>query len=222
VRVSGTRADRIDDGGTAAGQSARSYSRRDMLHDRRFYLLLPAVTGPAFVGTGVFFHQVALVEFKGWSLAWFAAAFAVYAGASVLATLAGGAIVDRIGARRMMHVYLVPLLFACVVLGASAHPMAAPAYMLLAGTTTGLSAAVVSTMWVELYGLAHLGAIRAMSSAIMVLSTALAPATMGLLIDHGVTLDAILWGCAVWLAAAVALAAVSMRLPPPAVGQTTD
>jgi hypothetical protein len=42
-----------------------------MLRDRRFYLIVPALIGPSFIVTGLFFHQVHLTEAKGWELSWF-------------------------------------------------------------------------------------------------------------------------------------------------------
>ena len=50
--------------------------------------------------------------------------------------------------------------------------------------------ALRGALWAELYGVAHLGAIRALTVSLMVLSTALAPGLMGWLIDGGVSLDA--------------------------------
>jgi hypothetical protein len=58
--------------GTSPGSADDgSYSRRAMLRDRRFYLIVPALIGPSFIVTGLFFHQVHLTEAKGWELSWF-------------------------------------------------------------------------------------------------------------------------------------------------------
>lgn len=43
-------------------------------------------------------------------------------------------------------------------------------------------------MWAELYGTRHLGAIRSLVTAGMVLATSLAPGLMGLLLDAGIRL----------------------------------
>jgi sugar phosphate permease len=43
--------------GTTAGQAAAgSYTRAAMLRDGRFYLIVPALLGPSFIVTGLFFH----------------------------------------------------------------------------------------------------------------------------------------------------------------------
>ena len=67
--------------------------------------------------------------------------------------------------------------------------LVAPAFMLLMGASAGAATVVVGVLWAELYGTDHLGAIRSMVVALLVLSTAMAPGLMGLLIDAGFSLD---------------------------------
>ena len=105
----------------------------------------------------------------------------------------------------------VPL--ALLVLAAFDHPAVALLYMIAAGVTAGASFTIVSAMWPESYGVAHLGAIRALVSAFMVFSTALSPVSMGWLIDLGVTIEAIAVMCLGYVVAATALAAVANRPP---------
>ena len=78
--------------------------------------------------------------------------------------------------------------------------------MALAGLSTGFFNTVTSAFWAEVYGRKHLGAIRALAMAIMVLGTALAPAVMGNLLDLKVTMDSIVLGCAAYVIASALLA----------------
>ena len=57
------------------------------------------------------------------------------------------------------------------------------------GASTGAATIVVSTLWVELYGIDYLGSIRSMCFAMVVLSTSISPAMMGLLLDMGIKLE---------------------------------
>jgi hypothetical protein len=41
------------------------WTRRQVLRDLRFYLILPALMGAPLIVTAVFFHQVPLAEAKG-------------------------------------------------------------------------------------------------------------------------------------------------------------
>jgi MFS family permease len=88
----------VASGATAGQAEARSYTRAAMLRDGRFYLLMPALIGPSFIVTGLFFHQVHLTEAKGWELSWFATCFAAYAAASTAALMLAGTLIDRLGA----------------------------------------------------------------------------------------------------------------------------
>ena len=189
----------------------RQWTRGEVLRDPRFYLLLPGVMAPGFIVTGLFFHQVHLVDTKGWSLTWFAGCFAVFAVAQLPAGLLAGPLVDRLGATRLLPVYLLPLAASLVVLATGSHMLVAAAFMALAGVTSGLGGTVVGSMWAEVYGVRHLGAIRAMATAIMVFSTAGSPVSMGWLIDAGVTMETIAWLCCAYTLVGAALAWVAMR-----------
>ncbi len=65
---------------------------------------------------------------------------------------------------------------------------AAALFMPLMGCTSGGASIILGALWPELYGTAHLGSIRALVMALMVLSTAVAPGIMGALLDLGVGL----------------------------------
>ena len=54
---------------------------------------------------------------------------------------------------------------------------------------------VVGALWAELYGVRNLGAIRSLVWAMMVVASALAPFSLGLMIDAGVGMTAIIAGC---------------------------
>lgn len=181
-------------------------SRRHLVRDVRFYLLVPSLLAPAFTITGVFFHQTDLVAEKGWPGPWFATLFIVFAAAQTTGMLGVGPLIDRLRARRLVPLYLVPLGVACVLINLSDHRLVAIPFMAGAGITMGSSTAIVTSMWVETWGARHLGANRALASSIGVLGAALAPAIFGGLIELGVSLDAILLGCAAFAGAAALLA----------------
>jgi MFS family permease len=205
-------------GGTVSGAStgasngaARQWTHRDMLRDRRFYLLLPAVLAPAFIMTGLMFHQVHLVDSKGWSLAMFATGFVVYAGSTMVSALGIGAFIDRSSATRMMHFHLTPMVAGLVVLASFDQPATMFVYMLLAGFSSGANFTVIGAVWAELYGVAHLGAIRAFTSALMVFATALAPLVMGRMIDAGVSMEVIALLSAAYAVVGMGLVAFAFR-----------
>jgi MFS family permease len=150
---------------------------------------------PSYVYTGLFFHQVHLVTVKGWSLAWFASGFLVFSAASVLTALVCGSLIDRFGARRLAAWYMLPMSLSLVLLLAFEHAAVVPFFMITAGITSGAAMTVVGALWAELYGVRNLGAIRSLVWAMMVVASALAPFSLGLMIDAGVGMTAIIAGC---------------------------
>lgn len=200
-----------EEAANGGGATIRQWTREEVLHDPRFYLIMPAVMIPALVLTGLFFHQVYLAEVKGWSLTWLATCFVGFAGAKVAASLVAGPLIDRLGAARVLPWVMPPLVLGLLVLAAFDHPATAFVYMTLAGITVGSGMAAVGALWAEIYGVRHVGSIRALISALMVVATGLAPAAMGAMIDAGVSMSAIAYGSATLTLGAAVLAAIVVR-----------
>ncbi len=184
------------------------------LREGRFWLRMPALLAPSFISTGLIFHQVHIAATKGWPMSLMAGSFSFYALGSVASVMLIGGLVDRMSARRLVPFFLTPLVCACLALAASDAPYMAPVFFALLGVGAGATTSILGTLWAELYGVAHLGAIRAFAQAAMVFSTGLAPAVLGLLIDAGVGAGAIALGCAAYCFGASTLAfAARQRVP---------
>jgi MFS family permease len=196
---------------TASASGVRHWSRAEMLRDPRFYAIQTALLAPSFLLTGLFFHQVHLAEAKGWSLPWLATSFTGYAAASVVSMLGSGLVVDRIGAQRTMTFMPLPLAVAMALVAFFDHAATAPLLMAAAGLCVGLTFNAGAALWPELYGVRHLGAIRALVTALMVAGSAASPAAFGWLIDGGVTLSQIAIGGLAWSLGAVGLLIVALR-----------
>ncbi len=190
---------------------ARRWTRSDVLHDPRFYLVLPAVLAPSFIITGMFFHQVHLAGSKGWSLALLATAFIGFSVSHSLTGIATGPAIDRFGATRLMPYVLLPLGGGLLLLSLSNHPAIAFGYMIVAGISAGVASTAVAAMWAEVYGLTHLGAIRALTTSLGVLSSALSPVLFGWMIDRGISMDRLALMNLVYVLLASALAPLAFR-----------
>lgn len=200
---------------TEAREAGHRWSRRHVLRDPRFYVLLPTYLAPAFVTTGFFFHQVHLVESKSWEMSWFAAMFVVFAVGQIAASLVAGVLVDRYSAVRLLRFELLTNLIALGIIAAFSAPWAAAPFMLFIGMTSGICGVTHSAMWAEIYGVHHLGAIKALGTALMVVSSALSPPFMGWAIDAGVSMEMIAVSCGIYCAIASLLAAfVFPRMKP--------
>ncbi|MGI9374329.1 MAG: MFS transporter [Hyphomicrobiales bacterium] len=167
----------------------RDWTRKEVLRDFVFYATLPGLLTPTFMITGILFHQVHLVETKGWELAVFTTSYPIFAGCAVVIGLWAGSIVDRWSACAFLPVFLLPLAAGALLLAYVDALWAAYGFMLLMGVTVGISPVMHGGLWAELYGTRHLGAIRALDTSLMVFTSALAPVTMGWLIDIGVELE---------------------------------
>lgn len=194
----------------------KSWTRREVLRDVLFYALMPGLLAPSFITTGVFFHQVHLVEIKGWSLGLFAGGYPLFAACAVVTGLWAGSAIDKWNAARLLPAYLLPLAGGLLILAFFDGGWAAFGFMFLSGLTVGVSATIAGALWAETYGIAHLGSIRALATSMMVLSTAASPGFMGWLIDTGIGLETQFVWMAVYIvvvsASSIALArALQMR-----------
>jgi MFS family permease len=196
---------------TAAAPAA-GWSRSQVLRDGRFYALLPTLAATPFIVTGVLFHQVHLAQAKGWTLPELAACYPLYALAATGAALGCGWLIDRIGAIRLLPVFLLPLALGLALAGSDIGGGAdgtalaiAAAFMALVGATAGSATVLFGALWAEVYGTRHLGAIRGLVVAYMVFATALAPGALGWLLDQGTEPQQLL----LWLAGCALLCAVA-------------
>lgn len=201
------------DGPGGPVRHGRDWTRAEVLRDPAFWLLLAGVLTAPFIGTTIFFHQVYLVELRGWEMTTFAASFALMPVMTITFSLISGALIDRFSAIAMLPGFLLPLALACFALAVFPQAWAPFVFMGLMGISYGFSSTLFGALWPELYGLAHLGAIRSIVVAIMVFSTAAGPGLTGTLIDIGVSYPAQIMVMGLYcLAAAVVMWRLSLHL----------
>ena len=191
--------------------AAPSWSRAEVLRHGAFYLLLPAVLGPSFIGTALFFHHLELAAVKGWSAAWITGNYWVYALGTVLASLAAGPLIDRITAVRVLPGFLAPMALGLLVIWGFERAVWALPYLFLLGLTSGIVFTAVTALWAEIYGVRHLGAIRSLVVSLSVLSSALGPLVMGVLMDAGVSVETICGLFALYCVGATGLQMLGLR-----------
>ena len=190
--------------------------RRAVLRDKRFYLVLPLYIASPFLLTGMFFHQVQLADARGWDLAVLAAAFSLYAGLKIVTSLLTGPMVDRYSARRILPTMAIPLLLGLWlillpdnIVGVVMTPFV---YMGLLGVHLGMAGPVSGGgLWPELFGTKNLGAIRSMTSPIMVASTAASPILFGVLLDANISFGQLAGISMVYVVGAAMLAFLGLR-----------
>jgi len=174
--------------GTAQAEleKGRQWTRREAVRDPWFWLTCCGVLAPGFIGTSVWFHHKHLLEIKQWDASILVTGFALMSIVSVCMSLATGQMIDRFNAYRLLPLILIPLSAGCLLLSVANHAYLLLVFMFLTGMCYGMYSAVFGAVWSEVYGIRHLGAIRSVVFAGMVLSSAVGPGLTGWLIDNGV------------------------------------
>lgn len=158
--------------------------RRDLLRNPAFLATLPVALVFPFVVTAVFLHQGSISALRGWSPRQVAIAYLCFAGSQAVATWLAGRLVDHSGAVQMFRFYLLPLA-AGVLIGAFAPPQLAVWGLYLGlGLGSGCQSVMSGALWAELFGVQHLGLVRGVFTALMVLSTAASPPLLGLALQN--------------------------------------
>jgi MFS family permease len=192
---------------------ARDWTRAEVVRDPMFYLLMLGVMAPGFIVTTIFFHQVYLVELRGWSLGVFATSFAVSALVNSVFTLVAGQLIDRFSGLALLPFVLVPLGVACLILGLLEAQWTPFLFMAFLGFSNGLSTTLFGALWPEVYGLKHLGAIRALIFSAIVFASAAGPGITGYLIDRGTSYPGMLAAMGIYcFGISIALWRISRRL----------
>ncbi|MFB3059448.1 MAG: MFS transporter [Gammaproteobacteria bacterium] len=168
-----------------------SYTRSKMLSEPLFYLMLPAMIAPSMIGTAMFFFPAEIARAKGWSSLWVTGNYWVYSTATVLTIILSGVLIDRFSARKVVPYFLLPLAAGLAALTISDDRFMIWPYMFLTGISSGVYFTGLSALWAELYGPRYLGAIKSLTNAVMVFSSALGPALVGDLLTRGMELEQI-------------------------------
>ena len=190
----------------------KDWSIIEVLQDIRFFAVLGVILAPAFLLTGVFFHQAHLADEKNWTMVWLATSFSAFAASSVFTMLVSGLLIDKFGATKTLLVMPIPLAVAMVIMAYSNHLIAAPFLMLSCGVCVGMVFTSGAAIWPELYGEKNLGSIRALVTALIIGASAISPAIFGFLIDEGTLMSQLALGGLGWcLISAVFLLCVLMR-----------
>ncbi|MDH3632244.1 MAG: MFS transporter [Gammaproteobacteria bacterium] len=177
----------------------RQWTRAEVIRDRYFYLFAPGLMSQPLMFTGFIFHQVHLVESKGWPLIGWAALFSIYAMVSVGTKLVTGFLIDRYGAIRMIPLVALPMGVGLIVLAYSSSLFGGGVFLVLTGITVGFQSTATAPFWSEMYGNQHLGSIKSLGAAAMVFCTALSPIVIGWQIDIGTGMDTLAIAAAIYI-----------------------
>lgn len=174
---------------SSLGMKKRHWTRQEALKHPLFWFMIPALLGPSAFNTAFFFQQAHFAQIKGWDHLQLVSYFPLYSVLSVIAVFISGMALDRYGTARLIPFYQLPMVvaFGCFAIAQSTLVFAFGLVFL--AITAGANATLPTAFWAEFYGTRHLGAIKSMTVAIMVLGSAIGPGLTGVLIDAGVGLE---------------------------------
>lgn len=186
------------DNDASEGVAVVHQRRRDVLRDRRFYLMLPALIAGPFWITAAFFFAAEFGGHANMSLYAYTQYYGFYAAGSVAAPFLGGLLVDRFGGRHLMPLY--PPLFGLSLLVIMLIPGAigVVAFMAIMGLGAGITLPINNAVWAELYGTRYLGEIKSLATSLVVVSTALAPFLVGVTLDADIPLTTVMFYGAIY------------------------
>ena len=169
----------------------KDWKRIEVLKDYRFYIISANMLAMPWIATGTFVYQSFILESKNWGPYIIAQSFMVYSIMSVITLFVSGFLIDKFTSRKILIYMNLPLLLATIVIIYFNNPLTAFIFLGLIGISNGFANVLGSSTWAEIYGVKHIGSIKALTTALMVFSTAFGTAFFGILIDRGFSIEEI-------------------------------
>tara|TARA_B100000963_G_C22526032_1_gene625349 strand:- start:591 stop:1121 length:531 start_codon:yes stop_codon:yes gene_type:complete len=162
------------------------------------------LAGPWII-TGIFIYQSFISDAKLWNSYAIPKAFMFYSITSILSLILSGFLVDKFTSRKLIPIVNIPLLLSMITLILFDNELSAFVFLSLIGVSNGLANVLGSSTWAEIYGVKHIGSIKALTTALMVFSTAFGTALFGFLIDQGFSIEKIAFISGAYIVASLIL-----------------
>ena len=172
-------------------EEIKQWKRIEVIKDYRFYIISLNMLAMPWIFTGFAVFQSFVQTSKGWGPYTIAQSFMSYSIFSVLTLFLSGYLIDKFTSRKLLIFMNIPLLLSAIVLFFFDTPIIAFVFLGLVGISNGFANILGSSTWAELYGVKHIGSIKALTTALMVFATAFGTAIFGILIDKGFSIEQI-------------------------------
>jgi len=169
----------------------KQWKRTEVLKDYRFYIVCLNMLAMPWIATGTFVYQSFISTSKDWGPYVIPQSFMVYSILSVVTLFFSGFLIDRFSSRKLLIYMNIPLFFSAFVLFYFNSSISSFVFLGLIGVSNGLANVLGSATWAEIYGVKYIGSVKALTTALMVFSTAFGTALFGLLIDNNFTIEQI-------------------------------
>lgn len=169
-----------------------SWTVRQVLRDPTFWKLLSVITTHALVGTGLIFHQIALLGSHGVPAKWALGMMSVQAICATILMFPAGWVTDRIPSRYILSFGMICLSLANLIALTMPALWMVVIYALLLGTTGSIFRSTATVVWINYYGRMNQGAVRGVAWSMMILASALGPLPVAMSIDYFGSYDPVL------------------------------
>jgi MFS family permease len=197
------------------------YDTRDAVATLMFWVFTGGGFAVGMMSTGLAFHLISLLGEQGLTSFEAASNFIPQTIAALLATLALGAVVDRIDPRWGVVVSMLCLASVMLMLPWVTPGTIAVIFGLLLGASQGAMRGVEAAALVTYFGRAHIGSIRGVATSVMLGATALGPLYFAIGREiTGTYIEASMWGALLPLAIVALAACAKPPEPFPTADQT--
>ena len=172
-------------------ENIKQWKRIEVIKDYRFYIICANMLAMPWIATGVFVYQSFILQSKGWGPYLIAQSFMAYSILSAITLFFSGFLIDKFTSKKLLIYMNIPLLFSAAILFYFKHPISSFLFLGLIGISNGFANVLGSSTWAEIYGVKHIGSIKALTTALMVFATAFGTAMFGFLIDIGFSIEQI-------------------------------
>ena len=172
-------------------EESKRWKTREVVVDKKFYVYLPLSIATSFISTGLTFHQIFIINQKGWTMDMLGSSYVFLGIFSIIGLIFGGPIIDKHNTKKIILFALLPLFLGVLTLIFFDSYYSMLVYMSLLGLNLGITAPFIGSLWAELYGLESLGSVKALLHACGVFASALSPVIFGYIIDAGFGIVAI-------------------------------
>ena len=169
----------------------KNWKRIEVIKDYRFYIVCANMLAMPWIATGIFVYQSFILSSKNWGPYVIAQSFMAYSVLSVITLFIAGFLIDKFSSRKLLIYMNLPFLLSLFLIIVFDNPIVSFLFLGLIGISNGLANVLGSSTWAEVYGVKHIGSIKALTTALMVFSTAFGTAVFGLLIDKGFSIEQI-------------------------------
>ncbi|WP_181350160.1 MFS transporter [Thalassobacillus sp. CUG 92003] len=161
----------------------KSWTLKEAMRTRAFWLILFCVSVPALVNTAITFHIVSIMDGKGLGEGVAATVLTLMAVVGFPITFAVGYLVDRVQVHYVLAVTFFGHVLTLFLVFITQSVFMALVFGVVWGVINGFERIVLNIVWPNYFGREHLGSIKGLAQTVMVIGSALGPLPFGIFYD---------------------------------------